>query len=74
MPPSKEAVEKVRKASERMRQAHEAAVAFMERPDKTYSPNEIAEENRLNNAVSQSIADYWAAFYAAAAEDLASRR
>ena len=73
MPPSRQAVEKVRVASERMRQAQDDSLAFMERPDRTYSPEEMAEEERLNRALDQSMADYQDAFNAAVAEDLASR-
>ncbi|MBI4459215.1 MAG: hypothetical protein HY648_04045 [Acidobacteria bacterium] len=56
-----------------MRQAQQEAVAFMERQDKTDSPEEEAEDQRLLRAVQQSIADFWDAFNAAAAEDIASR-
>ncbi len=74
MPPSRHAVERVNLASERMSRAQQEAVAFMERLDKTNSPEERAEDVRLRMAVQQSIADFWVAFNAAAAEDLASRR
>ncbi len=73
MAPSKQAVERVNAASERMRQAHQECLAFTELPDKTFSYEELAETNRLLRILQQSIEDYGEAFNAAAAEDPASR-
>ena len=74
MPPSRHAIELVNAASEQMREAQGALLAFVERPGKTSSPDEMAEHRRLVERLQQSIANYWDAFNAAAAEDLASRR
>ena len=74
MPPSRQAIERVQVASERMRQAHNDHLAFIERPDRTFSLDERAENERLLTALRQSIEEYWDAFSAAVAEDLAARQ
>jgi len=72
MPPSRETVERVRAASERMRQAQEEHRAFVELPNRSFSAEDVAENDRLSAAVKQAIDDFWEAFNAAAHEDLAS--
>ena len=73
MPPSKQAIERVNAAKERMRQAQQKLFAFSEDPDITYSPEELAENGRLVSALQQSINDFLDVFNEAVAEDLASR-
>lgn len=74
MPPSRQAVERVQAACDRMKQAHNDHLAFIERPDRTFSLDERTENERLLTALRQSIQEYWDAFDAAVAEDLAARQ
>lgn len=49
-----------------MKRAQQEHLAFIERPDRNYFPEEKAENRRLLDAVKQSIAEYWQAFERAA--------
>ena len=64
--PTEEALENLRSAEERMRAASEEHLAFIERPDRQFSPEERAENKRLLDNVNRTIAEYWEAFERAA--------
>jgi hypothetical protein len=49
-----------------MRRAHQDHLAFIERPNRGYSPAERAENERLLQGVKDAIEQYWKAFERAA--------
>ncbi len=64
--PTPEAIENVKMAEEHMKAAHEEHLAFLERPDRQYSREEMAENRRLLDNVNRTIAQYWETFERAA--------
>ncbi len=65
--PTPEALAALNRAAERMRQAQEELLAYIERPDReVFSPADRAEHQRLLDNVNRSIAEYWEAFNRAA--------
>jgi hypothetical protein len=52
-----------------MFQTHREHQSFLDRPGRSYSPQERVEDSRLLRAHSRSIADYFEAFEQAAEED-----
>jgi hypothetical protein len=64
--PTREALEHLKSAEERMNVATEAHRAFLERPDRDYSPEERAENRRLLDNIQRTIDEYWEAFNRAA--------
>jgi len=60
--PTPQALENLRRATERMKAAQQAHLAFIERPDRQFSPEERAEDRRLLDKVNRSTAAYWEAF------------
>jgi hypothetical protein len=64
--PTPEALARLRQAEEQMRHAEQEQFAFIERPNRTYSAAERAENRHLLDRLNQSIADYWQAFENAA--------
>jgi hypothetical protein len=64
--PTPEALENLSSAEKRMRAASEEHLAFIERPDRQYSPEERAENRHLLDNVQRTIAEYWEAFERAA--------
>jgi hypothetical protein len=57
-----EALNNLREAGRRMQAATEAHRAFLEQPNRQYSPDERAESKRLQDAVRQRIDEYRQAF------------
>jgi hypothetical protein len=64
--PTRETLENLKKAEERINAATEAHQEFIERPDRTFSPEERAVNRRLLDNMNHSIAEYWEAFELAA--------
>jgi hypothetical protein len=64
--PTREALENLKGAEERMEAAREEHLAFIERPDRQFSTERRAENRRLLDNVNRTIAEYWEAFERAA--------
>ena len=64
--PTPEALENLKIAEKRMRDANEEHLAFIELPDRKYSPEEAAQNRRLLDNVQRTMAEYWDAFERAA--------
>jgi hypothetical protein len=64
--PTREALENLKSADERMKAAGEELGAFIEQPDRKFSPEGRAENRRLLDNVNRTIAEYWAALERAA--------
>ena len=64
--PTRETLENVKRAEERMNAASKAQLAFRERPNPQYTPEEIEKNKRLLDNLRYAIAEYWEAFEHAA--------
>jgi hypothetical protein len=64
--PTAEALARLQQADQNMKAAQQAHLAFTERPGRTFSTEERAENRRLLDRIDQSIAEYWQAFEQAA--------
>jgi len=64
--PTPAALGELRLAEQEMRRAHQDHLAFIERPNRGYSPAERAENERLLQGVKDAIEQYWKAFERAA--------
>ncbi len=71
--PSMEAIDKVMIAQDQMDKAHKAHLDFLERPGRSYSPQDREKNTRLLNALHHSIEEFWKAFNQAASEDFPNR-
>jgi hypothetical protein len=60
--PTRRALEILRSAEERMKTAEGKLRAFIERPDRQYSPEERAENKRLLNDLRLAMVEYSEAF------------
>lgn len=60
--PTREALEDLRNAEERMKVAAAEHMAYIERPGRGYSPEERAENKRLLDSLERTMAEYWQAF------------
>jgi hypothetical protein len=60
IPASKPPLDKVRTAKQRMDRAFEELSVFGERPNRTYSPEEQQEWNRLLRVFNESVRNYTA--------------
>jgi hypothetical protein len=60
--PTPETLENLKVAAQRMRAASEEHLAFIERPNRQFSPEEKKEDRRLLDNVNRTIAAYWKAF------------
>jgi hypothetical protein len=68
-----ETIDRVMVAQGQMDKAHKAHMEFLNRPGRTYSPQDSEENTRLLNAVYHSIEEFWKAFNQAASEDSPNR-
>ncbi len=71
--PTPVAIARLKGAKQRVAQAQQEHMAFIERPDRARSPKEAAEIETLRQLVADAIQEYWAAFEACSQEDLAGR-
>ena len=60
--PTKEALEKLKAAKERMDAADAAHRAYIEDPGRKHTKEESEAMKNLGDKVSQAIAEYWKAF------------
>lgn len=60
--PTPQDVANLKEAHQRLKAAQEAYLAFIERPDRRYTPEESEENKRLLNAVRLAMSEYWKAF------------
>jgi hypothetical protein len=67
--PSKEAIQRVREARERMDQAHRGHQDSIDKSGRSHSQEQGTENTHLLRALSRSIADYFEAFEQAGEED-----
>jgi len=64
--PTPAALEELRLAEQEMRRAQQEHLAFIERPNRGYSPAERLENERLLQRLKAAIDQYWQAFQRAA--------
>lgn len=55
-------VANLKEAHQRLKAAQEAHLAFIERPDRRYTPDEAEHNKRLLETVRLAMAEYWRAF------------
>ena len=60
--PTKEAIENLKTAQQRMDAAYEAHRAFIEDPRRQYTPKDNIENQRLLQNIQIAITAYWEAF------------
>lgn len=68
--PSRETVKRVEIAAERMKQAQQKHLAFIDQPGRSYSAKDRAENDSLLCALKDSITEFWEAFNQAATENV----
>jgi len=68
--PSREKVKRVEAALQRMKEAQQNHLAFIDQPIRSYSPEERAENDLLLCTLKTSITEFWEAYNQAATEDV----
>jgi hypothetical protein len=71
--PSTAKVKRVGAALQRMREAQQKHLTFIDQPGRSYSAEERAENDFLLCALNASITEFWEAFNQAATEEVQKR-